>query len=130
MYLLDTKNMPDLRNELGMLPQDCFYYKAYLSKSQEKYQKKSIRSGEKSKMCELCLKTFCPSGCPNREYETTRECPTCGIPLYSDEGIEAPDGGIYCKDCISEMDIDEILQICEIKDAVSLVGILTDAASA
>ena len=78
-------------------------------------------------MCELCLKTFCPTGCPNREWAEREKCPVCGSYFYSDEGIEAPDGERYCKECISEMDIDEILQICEIKDNISLIGIVRDA---
>ena len=78
-------------------------------------------------MCELCLKTFCPSGCPNREWGEHKKCPICGNYIYIDEGIRAPDGEIYCKDCISEMDIDEILQICEIKNSIELIGLIRDS---
>ena len=77
-------------------------------------------------MCEICQMLFCPSSCPNGESESSVRCYRCDTPIYSDEGVKAPDGGRYCKDCISEMDIDEILQICEIRDAVSLVGILNE----
>lgn len=75
-------------------------------------------------MCEICQMAFCPSGCPEREPSPVRRCPRCEMPLYSGEGVKAPDGVIYCKDCISEMDLSEVLQICEISDAVSLLGIL------
>jgi len=108
----------------GMLPRLRFYYKTALCKSQEFYQKKSKDQENIKKMCEICHMTFCPSACPNGEDLSAERCPACEMPLYEGEGIKAPDGSIYCKDCISEMDIYDILQICEIKDAVSLLKIL------
>ena len=75
-------------------------------------------------MCEICQKVFCPSTCPNGEGDFTEICPQCGSALFEGEGIKAPDGCTYCKDCISEMDIYDILQICEIPDAVSLIEAL------
>ena len=77
-------------------------------------------------MCEICQMTFCPSRCPNGERGYDRVCPRCELPLYEGEGVTAPDGVTYCKECISEMDMDEILQICEINDAVSLIKALNE----
>ena len=68
--------------------------------------------------------TFCPSGCPESVDKVSARCPRCEMPLYVGEGVTAPDGKLYCDDCISEMDIDEILQICEISDTASLIGIV------
>ena len=77
-------------------------------------------------MCEICHMILCPPGCPNGEDTSLERCPRCGMPLFEGEGTKAPDGATYCEDCISEMDILEILNICEIPNAAALLEILNE----
>ncbi len=63
-------------------------------------------------MCDICQKIFCPSACPDHLPENGPRCSDCGSLVFSGDGLSMPNGKLYCNDCISEMDITEVLQIC------------------
>ena len=78
-------------------------------------------------MCDICQKIFCPSACPDAPRVTTDRCADCGAPVSVGDSLSAPNGKLYCYDCISEMDITEVLQICGMSKTRELLLALTSA---
>ena len=69
-------------------------------------------------MCKECFSFICPGNCPeNEDYsaefgESVLHCSVCDSPLYSDDEYICADDGIYCSECIEDLDTDDILRLC------------------
>ena len=72
-------------------------------------------------MCDICQKLFCPSACPDYLPKDEPRCSDCGSPVFYGDCLSMPNGKNYCNDCISEMDITEVLQICGVSTTRELL---------
>lgn len=69
-------------------------------------------------MCEICRKIPCDPRCPNAEQpKPVCQCDVCGGDLYvGDEYYEdARDGAKICRDCVINLDVDEVLEMCGVE---------------
>lgn len=71
-------------------------------------------------MCEMCQKSPCIPGCPNRERpkrpgERRLRCRRCGGVLRKGSEAYEKNGNPYCGDCIAQMDLESLLRICEME---------------
>lgn len=61
-------------------------------------------------MCQYCLTSPCPSGCPNyEEPDPEYVCDECGEGIYHDDKFVDIDGERYHLECLGGMDIEKLL---------------------
>ena len=75
-------------------------------------------------MCSECGKLFCPSGCPGNDASELPRCSECGAEVYPDEAFRVPDGEYICSYCLDNMELFDVLRICEIKDVKTLLAVV------
>ena len=63
-------------------------------------------------MCDICGKTYCPTGCPGRAEAYALRCVWCGRVLGREERIYEGSGNPYCRECVEEADLDQLVRIC------------------
>lgn len=63
-------------------------------------------------MCQYCLTSPCPAGCPNAdEPEATETCKYCGDGIFKEDEYAEIEGVCYHIDCLSDMGIKELLEL-------------------
>ena len=74
-------------------------------------------------MCSECDFYVCPDGCPNAVADKNDECELCGSLIENgDEYAEDGEGGIVCEHCANQMEIDDVLRICEVASVMELLS--------
>lgn len=67
-------------------------------------------------MCRVCLKNPCDPRCPNAEQqapESYATCECCGGPIYLNDLFFKNDlGDCFCEECLNEMTVSEVLELC------------------
>lgn len=54
-------------------------------------------------MCEICLRSPCPSGCPNADPEVPElTCDICGKEIYYDDLYYDFNSEKWCSDCVEK----------------------------
>lgn len=67
---------------------------------------------------------YCPVGCPGGDSPNYPHCAECNGEIYPEEALETPDGKLYCSYCLDNMELSDILRICEISDVRMLLNLL------
>ena len=63
-------------------------------------------------MCEICMKEPCDPRCPNAEEEKkVHICCECFKGIYAGEKCYEGSVGFICKECLDDMDVEEILEL-------------------
>ena len=66
-------------------------------------------------MCQYCLTSPCPSGCPNAdEPEAEFDCKYCGDGIFKEDEYVEIEGVRYHLDCLNDMGIKELLELLEV----------------
>ncbi len=67
-------------------------------------------------MCSECQKQFCPSSCPSA-VPATGGCVDCG----AEASLRSVEGLPFCRNCVSEMPLDELLRFCGFRNVFDLI---------
>ena len=67
-------------------------------------------------MCSDCGRIFCPRGCPGEEEAEMPRCSVCGGEVYADEAFNDGGDNIFCKYCLDNAEVSDILRIYGISD--------------
>lgn len=63
-------------------------------------------------MCQYCLTSPCPAGCPNAdEPEPTETCKHCGDGIFCEDEYVEINGLCYHIECIGDMEPRELLEL-------------------
>lgn len=64
-------------------------------------------------MCAICLRSPCPSGCPNApEPKPVYRCGVCDEGIYPGDEYAEVDSSITCGVCLDDMTPREVLTMC------------------
>ena len=72
-------------------------------------------------MCSECHFYRCPDSCPGVVGDKSDECRSCGSAVRCGEEYVEDGGEIVCENCANEMELDEILRICEVSSVTELL---------
>ena len=74
-------------------------------------------------MCNECDFYVCPDGCPGAVADKSEECAICGRMIRDGEKYaEDGENGVVCEHCANQMEIDDVLRICEVSSVMELLG--------
>jgi len=73
-------------------------------------------------MCSECGMLFCPPACPGYDEPKLPRCSVCDAEIYPDEAFGLEDKFI-CSYCLDNMELFDVLRICEIKDVKKLLTV-------
>ena len=59
-------------------------------------------------MCQICMSVPCRAGCPNADPEPV--CEKCEKKIRIGSKYYEGYNGLYCKDCLEDMDFDELIE--------------------
>lgn len=63
-------------------------------------------------MCSMCLSSPCNPRCPNApEPQIVVSCTRCGVGIFEGEKYLKLSDGNVCKDCLNDMEVDELLEV-------------------
>ena len=66
-------------------------------------------------MCEICGRSRCLQGCPNRIVPSAKRCRACGMMLMEGDGYFRVNGKPYCEECMTEAKAEDLVRIFEIE---------------
>lgn len=64
-------------------------------------------------MCDGCRLVVCDPRCPLYSAQPRRVCEHCGLPIWEGEEYCELDDGIYCKDCLENMSMKNLLKLLD-----------------
>ena len=75
-------------------------------------------------MCSECGMLFCPPRCPGYDAPELPRCSECSTEVYPDETFRTVDGRFICSYCLDNMELFDVLRICEIDDVKTLLTVV------